>query len=73
MEGKRKYHPEWSNPDPKGCARYLFTYKWILAIKNRISLLQCTDPKKLNNKEGSREDALISLRRGNKTVIGMDR
>jgi hypothetical protein len=25
--------------------------------------------KKLNNKEGSRKDALISLRRGNKIVI----
>jgi hypothetical protein len=29
-----------------------------------------TDPKKLNKKEDPSEDALISLRRGNKIVIG---
>jgi hypothetical protein len=29
-------------------------------------MLQSTDLKKLSNKEGSREDACISLRRGNK-------
>lgn len=28
------------------------------------------DPKNLNNKEGSREDARTSLRKGNKTEIG---
>jgi hypothetical protein len=32
-------------------------------------MLQSTDPKKLNNKEFPREDALISLRRGNKIDI----
>ena len=35
-------------------------------MKYRIPLLQPTDPKKLNNKEGLREDACISLRMGNK-------
>jgi hypothetical protein len=34
----------------------LLTNKWILAIKYRITMLQLTDLKKPNNKEGSRED-----------------
>jgi hypothetical protein len=29
----------------------VFTYKWILAIKYRITMVQSTDPKKLRNKE----------------------
>jgi hypothetical protein len=33
-------------------------------------MLQSTDPKKLGNKEVPREDAQISLGRGNKIVIG---
>ena len=49
---------------------YILTYKWTLAIKYRTTTLQSTDPKKLSNKEGPREDARISLRRGNKTEIG---
>ena len=36
---------------------YLLFYKWTLAAKCRITTLQCTDPKKLSNEEGSREDA----------------
>lgn len=31
-------------------------YKWILAINFRIAMLQYTNPKKLSNKEGPRED-----------------
>ena len=41
----------------KGHAWYVLTYKWILVIKYRIPMLQFTDPKKLNNEEGPREDA----------------
>jgi hypothetical protein len=32
-DGTRKYHPEWSNPDPKGHAWYELVDKWILAKK----------------------------------------
>jgi hypothetical protein len=35
---------------------YVLTYKWTVAIECRIIMLQSTDPKKLGNKEGSRED-----------------
>jgi hypothetical protein len=35
----------------------MLTYKWILAIEYRITMLQSTDPKMLSNKEGSRDDA----------------
>ena len=52
MNGTRKYHPEPGNPDPKGHAWYILTYKWISAIKIRY-----TDPKKLNKKEGPSEKA----------------
>jgi hypothetical protein len=31
--------------------------KWILVVKYRISMLYPTDPKKLNKKEGLREEA----------------
>jgi hypothetical protein len=43
---------------------------WTLDIRYRITMLQLTDPKKLNNKEGSREDVLISLRSGKKIIMG---
>ena len=33
-------------------------------------MLQSTDPKKLNKKEGPSEDASIPLRRGNKIIMG---
>lgn len=33
-------------------------------------MLQSTDSKKLGNKEGPRDNVLISLRRGGKIVIG---
>ena len=68
-DGTKKHHPEWGNSDPKGHAWHVLSYKWILAIKYSILMLHSPDPKKLNNKEGPREDAWISLRRGNKIVI----
>jgi hypothetical protein len=43
----------------------VFTYKWILAIKYRITMLYSTDPKKLNKKESPSKD-----KEGNKMVIG---
>jgi hypothetical protein len=55
IDRTRKY-PECGNPDPERHAWYIFTYKWTLAIKYRITLLQSTDPKKLRNKESSGED-----------------
>jgi hypothetical protein len=48
MNGTRKYHIEQSNPDPKGHAWYVLTYKWILAIMYRRSTLQSADPKTLS-------------------------
>ena len=29
----------------------VFTYKWVLTIKYRITMVQTTDPQKLTNKE----------------------
>ena len=46
------------------------THLCILATKYRIPMIQFTDPKNLNKKESPRKDVWISLRRGNKTVIG---
>lgn len=40
----------------------------ILAIKYRLNMLQSRNPKKLSNKD-TRDDALISLRMGNKIDI----
>jgi hypothetical protein len=47
-----------------------FKKKWILTINYRIPTPHSTDPKKLNKKEGTNEDAWIAFRRGNKIVIG---
>jgi hypothetical protein len=33
MDGTRKYHPKWGNPDPEGHAWYVLTDKWKL-VKN---------------------------------------
>jgi hypothetical protein len=33
-------------------------------------MIQSTDPKKLNNKDDSKDDAYISFIKGNKIVIG---
>jgi hypothetical protein len=66
MNGTRKDHPEWGNPEPKRKTWYILTCKWILVIKYRITMLQSIDSKKPNNKEGPREDSWISLRRGNR-------
>ena len=34
---------------------------WILVIKYRIYVLKSTDPKRINNKEGPREDVWVSF------------
>jgi hypothetical protein len=52
-----KYHPEQGNLDSERHAWYVLTYKWTLDINYRLIMLQCTDLKKLSNKEGSREEA----------------
>ena len=56
MQQTGKY-PESGNPDSKGHAQYVHIYKWALAIQYRVTTLQSTDPKKLNNKDGPKEDA----------------
>jgi hypothetical protein len=37
------------NSDPKGHAWFELTYKGILAIKYRLTMLRSSDPKKPNN------------------------
>ena len=59
---KKNHHPGSGNPGPERQAWYILTNKWVLAVK--IIMLQSTDPERLIHKEGSREDALISLGRG---------
>jgi hypothetical protein len=44
--------------------------KWILAQKLRIPKIQFTDHMKLKKDEEQSIDALVLLRRGNKTVTG---
>jgi hypothetical protein len=53
----RKDHSQRGNPDPKGYSWYVLTYKWILPIKYRITMLCSTNPKKLNKKEGLNQNA----------------
>ena len=51
----------------------VYTDKWILAKKYRIPMIQLTDCKKFNKKEGPSEDVSIPFRRGNKTNHGRQR
>jgi hypothetical protein len=44
-----KSHPECPKPR-KTCMVYVLTYRWILAIKYRITMLLSKNPKELNNK-----------------------
>lgn len=70
MGGIRKYHPKWGNPDSKGNegnALYVFTYKWVIAIKYMLTILKSTEPKKPNNNEGRNEDGWALLNAENKT------
>ena len=46
MDGTRKYHPQWGNPNPDKHTCYVVTYKWKLALKHRITTLQFTDYQK---------------------------
>jgi hypothetical protein len=39
MDEILEYYPEWSNPDLKIHAWYVLTYKWILVIKYRITIV----------------------------------
>jgi hypothetical protein len=55
MDGTIKYHPESGRAERR--TWYELTYKWILAIMYRITMLQSTNPKNLSNKEGSRKAA----------------
>jgi hypothetical protein len=43
--------------------------KQTLVVKYRITMLQSTEAKYLSGKEGPREDASISMRRGNKNRL----
>jgi hypothetical protein len=69
MDGTRKYHPNTQSPkDMHGI--YSLISGWRLTKKYRISVIQPTDPKKFNKREGPNMDASIPLRRVNRIIIG---
>jgi hypothetical protein len=68
MDGARKYHPEWGNPDPKGHAWYVLTNKWILTKKYRIPRIQPTELKKVNKLNCPSEGTSVSLGRERKAI-----
>jgi hypothetical protein len=41
-----------------GYAWYVFVYKWILPIKYRMPMLSSIDPRRLDRKEGKKEECL---------------
>ena len=51
----------------------MLTDKWILVKKYKIPMIQPTDPKKFNKKEGPSENASIPLRRRNAIIRKADR
>ena len=56
-----KCYSQWDNPDPKGYAWYVLTYKWILVIKyritNHVSVLKLKETKQ----QGETNQACLSL------------
>jgi hypothetical protein len=70
MNGTRKYLPEWSNLDPKGCAWYVLTNKWILAPqkKYRLPKIYSTELKKLTKLKCPDEEASVLLSREKKAI-----
>jgi hypothetical protein len=64
MDGTIKYYPEGSNPITKEQTWYELIYKWILAQKFRIPMIQFTDNKKLKKKEDHRVNISVLLGRG---------
>jgi hypothetical protein len=69
VDGTKKYC-NCGNPDSRGYAWYVLTYKWILSVKYTITSLQSTEQKTQKSKESQREYSGIVLRRGNKIDIG---
>jgi hypothetical protein len=55
MDGTRQYHPKRGNSGPETHTWFVLTYKWMLATKYRMIMLQSIYSKKLSN-EASRED-----------------
>ena len=58
------------NPDSERHIWYTFTYKKILAIKYRITILQSIEEKKLRNREGLMVNAWIAIKRRYKINFG---
>jgi len=68
IDGTRKYHPEWRNPNTKeNHTWYILTDKWILAQKLELPKIQFTDHMKFK-KDNQNIDASVLLRRGNKNI-----
>jgi len=51
MDGTRKYHPDWGNPDQKEHG-YILTDRWKLNKKYRISRIRPIDTKSFKKKGG---------------------
>jgi hypothetical protein len=62
MDGTRKYHTKSEvSQTQKWQVWFALTGKWKLAKMYRIPMIQPTDYKKFNKKEGQSENASISL------------
>jgi hypothetical protein len=60
LDGIGKHHPgpiEPTQTQKDIHTLYILTYKWILTMKYRITMLQTTDTKKLSDKYGRRWDS----------------
>jgi hypothetical protein len=62
LEKQQQQHPKWGNPDTERQPWWVLTYKkWLLAVKYKTIMLPSTNPERLSNKEGLREDETASL------------
>ena len=55
MDGYRKHHIEYGNPDSERQISNVLTQKWLLDIKQRKTNIH-TIPKNLGNKKGLKRD-----------------
>ena len=63
MDKTRRKHSDWGKPVPKRQTWYVLIHIWMLDIEQRITMLQSTPPENLGNKENSKRDIYVPLKK----------
>ena len=61
-----KNRPDWGDSDPERQTWYVLTHKWILDIKQKITILQFINSEKLGSKDDTNKYMNVSPRKEKK-------